>query len=189
MFNLRGPQGQNPKTTCGPRTTVWETLHWPNACLFPAIWVLNKHVYIFPACHSATLCSCFLPHYANCLHMYFLSISLHTNFMCISCRLFWWPGAYRFPPILYADQVHMYILPVVLVTRCLPISTRSLCWPGAYVYTASHSGDQVLTDFHPFFMLTGCICIYSQSFWWPSAYWFPPSLYADKLLPIFPANF
>jgi hypothetical protein len=26
MFNLRGPQGQNPRTTCGPRTTVWETL-------------------------------------------------------------------------------------------------------------------------------------------------------------------
>jgi hypothetical protein len=26
MFNLRGPQGQNPWTTCGPRTTVWETL-------------------------------------------------------------------------------------------------------------------------------------------------------------------
>jgi hypothetical protein len=22
MFNLRGPQGQNPRTTCGPRTTV-----------------------------------------------------------------------------------------------------------------------------------------------------------------------
>jgi hypothetical protein len=26
MFNLRGPQRQNPRTTCGPRTTVWETL-------------------------------------------------------------------------------------------------------------------------------------------------------------------
>jgi hypothetical protein len=26
MFNLRGPHGQNPRTTCGPRTTVWETL-------------------------------------------------------------------------------------------------------------------------------------------------------------------
>jgi hypothetical protein len=26
MFNLRGPQGQNPRTTCGPRTIVWETL-------------------------------------------------------------------------------------------------------------------------------------------------------------------
>jgi len=26
MFNLKGPQGQNPRTTCGPRTTVWETL-------------------------------------------------------------------------------------------------------------------------------------------------------------------
>ena len=26
MFNLRGPQGQNPRTTCGPRTTVWKTL-------------------------------------------------------------------------------------------------------------------------------------------------------------------
>jgi len=25
MFNLKGPQGQNPRTTCGPRTTVWET--------------------------------------------------------------------------------------------------------------------------------------------------------------------
>jgi hypothetical protein len=25
-FNLRGPQGQNPRTTCGPRTTVWEML-------------------------------------------------------------------------------------------------------------------------------------------------------------------
>jgi len=22
MFNLKGPQGQNPRTTCGPRTTV-----------------------------------------------------------------------------------------------------------------------------------------------------------------------
>jgi len=26
MFNLKGPQGQNPRTTCGPRTPVWETL-------------------------------------------------------------------------------------------------------------------------------------------------------------------
>jgi hypothetical protein len=26
MFNLGGPHGQNPRTTCGPRTTVWETL-------------------------------------------------------------------------------------------------------------------------------------------------------------------
>jgi len=26
MFNLKGPQGQNSRTTCGPRTTVWETL-------------------------------------------------------------------------------------------------------------------------------------------------------------------
>jgi len=26
MFNLKEPQGQNPRTTCGPRTTVWETL-------------------------------------------------------------------------------------------------------------------------------------------------------------------
>jgi len=26
MFNLKGPQGQNPRTTCGPWTTVWETL-------------------------------------------------------------------------------------------------------------------------------------------------------------------
>jgi len=26
MFNLKGPQGQNPRATCGPRTTVWETL-------------------------------------------------------------------------------------------------------------------------------------------------------------------
>jgi len=26
MFNLKGPQGQNPRTTFGPRTTVWETL-------------------------------------------------------------------------------------------------------------------------------------------------------------------
>jgi len=25
MFNLKGTQGQNPRTTC-PRTTVWETL-------------------------------------------------------------------------------------------------------------------------------------------------------------------
>jgi hypothetical protein len=30
MFNLRGPQGQNPRTTCGPRTTVWETLVYAN---------------------------------------------------------------------------------------------------------------------------------------------------------------
>jgi hypothetical protein len=28
MFNLRGPQGQNARTTCGPRTTVWETLSY-----------------------------------------------------------------------------------------------------------------------------------------------------------------
>jgi hypothetical protein len=28
MFNLRGPQGQNPRTTCGPRTTVWKTLSY-----------------------------------------------------------------------------------------------------------------------------------------------------------------
>jgi len=26
MFKLKGPQGQNPRTTCGPRTTVWEML-------------------------------------------------------------------------------------------------------------------------------------------------------------------
>jgi len=26
MFNIKGPQGQNPRTTRGPRTTVWETL-------------------------------------------------------------------------------------------------------------------------------------------------------------------
>jgi len=26
MFNLKGPQVQNPRNTCGPRTTVWETL-------------------------------------------------------------------------------------------------------------------------------------------------------------------
>jgi hypothetical protein len=26
IFNLRGPHGQNPRTTCGPRTTIWETL-------------------------------------------------------------------------------------------------------------------------------------------------------------------
>jgi len=26
MFNLKGPQGQNPRTNCGPRTKVWETL-------------------------------------------------------------------------------------------------------------------------------------------------------------------
>jgi hypothetical protein len=26
MFNLRWPQGQNQRTTCGPRTTVWKTL-------------------------------------------------------------------------------------------------------------------------------------------------------------------
>jgi len=26
MLNLKGPQGQNPRTTCGPRATVWETL-------------------------------------------------------------------------------------------------------------------------------------------------------------------
>jgi hypothetical protein len=30
MFNPRGPQGQNPRTTCGPRTTVWETLNHAN---------------------------------------------------------------------------------------------------------------------------------------------------------------
>jgi len=27
MFNVKGLQGQNPRTTCGPRTTAWETLH------------------------------------------------------------------------------------------------------------------------------------------------------------------
>jgi hypothetical protein len=26
IFNVRGPQGKNPRTTCGPRNTVWETL-------------------------------------------------------------------------------------------------------------------------------------------------------------------
>jgi len=26
MFNPKGPQGQNPRITCGPRTIVWETL-------------------------------------------------------------------------------------------------------------------------------------------------------------------
>jgi len=28
MFNIKGPQGQNLRTTCGPRTTVWETLDY-----------------------------------------------------------------------------------------------------------------------------------------------------------------
>jgi hypothetical protein len=27
-MSVRGPQGQNPRTTCGPRTTVWKTLHY-----------------------------------------------------------------------------------------------------------------------------------------------------------------
>jgi hypothetical protein len=35
MSNLRGPQGQNPRTTCGPRTKVWETLLYRN-------WFLEK---------------------------------------------------------------------------------------------------------------------------------------------------
>jgi len=35
MFNVKGPQGQNPRTTCGPRTTVWETLHYTNVSTDP----------------------------------------------------------------------------------------------------------------------------------------------------------
>jgi len=34
MFNLKGPQEQNPRTTCGPRTTVWETLVYPKGVQF-----------------------------------------------------------------------------------------------------------------------------------------------------------
>jgi len=33
MFKLKGRQGQNPRTTCGPRTTVWETLVYTISCL------------------------------------------------------------------------------------------------------------------------------------------------------------
>jgi len=33
MFNLKGPQGQNPRTTCDPRTTDWETLLYTKSCL------------------------------------------------------------------------------------------------------------------------------------------------------------
>jgi hypothetical protein len=34
-MSVRGPQGQNPRTTCGPRTTVWKTLLYMihNACI------------------------------------------------------------------------------------------------------------------------------------------------------------
>jgi len=34
MFNLKGPQGQNTRTTCGPRTKVWETLLYSIAAFY-----------------------------------------------------------------------------------------------------------------------------------------------------------
>jgi len=40
MFNLKGPQGQNPRTTCGPRTTVWETLVYAICPVYPTIFDL-----------------------------------------------------------------------------------------------------------------------------------------------------
>ena len=46
MFNLRGPQGQNPRTTCGPRTTVWKTLPYANE------WLLCKHYWDSIHVHS-----------------------------------------------------------------------------------------------------------------------------------------
>jgi hypothetical protein len=59
MFNLRGPQGQNPRTTCGPRTTVWETLGYTVQGSNPAggeifrahpvrPWGPPSRIYIFP---------------------------------------------------------------------------------------------------------------------------------------------
>jgi len=41
MFDLKGPQGQNPRTTCGPRTTVWETLNYWN--ILYKIWDFYNH--------------------------------------------------------------------------------------------------------------------------------------------------
>jgi len=46
MFNLKGPQGQNPRTTCGPRTTVWETLGYrPNGLRFYS-WQ-DREIFLF----------------------------------------------------------------------------------------------------------------------------------------------
>jgi len=48
MFNLKGPQGQNLRTTCGPRTTVWETLAYRiSDCLFYPCVTLKKATGIF----------------------------------------------------------------------------------------------------------------------------------------------
>ena len=57
MFNPKGPQGQNPRTTCGPRTTVWETLvstrqapwHW-GAFVQPLLQWKGTKYYIFWVC-------------------------------------------------------------------------------------------------------------------------------------------
>ena len=43
MFNLKGPQGQNPRTTCGSRTTVWEKLPYRmNFIWFISLCVMCK---------------------------------------------------------------------------------------------------------------------------------------------------
>jgi hypothetical protein len=95
--------------------------HWLRAVIY------NKCLYVLPASYSATLCTCFLPVYANCLHMYFLQNYLLTRCICLSFQSIWWQGSYLFPPSLNAYQVLMYIVPIILETGCIPISSQSVC--------------------------------------------------------------
>jgi hypothetical protein len=43
MFSLRGPQGQNPRTTWVPWTTVWKTLRFPSELSGTLTPVLSKY--------------------------------------------------------------------------------------------------------------------------------------------------
>ena len=64
MFNLKGPQGQNPRTTCGPRTTVWETLIYNNAEWVIDFWhfkyavVMNREIRYEDSCHEIHEMNC-----------------------------------------------------------------------------------------------------------------------------------
>ena len=57
MFNLKGPQGQNPRTTCGPRTTVWEA-----------------------PCYSDTLTSAALEFSSQVVQSVRMTVPMHCNY-------------------------------------------------------------------------------------------------------------
>jgi hypothetical protein len=55
MFNLRGPQGQNPRTTCAPRTTVWETLIYMKTTGLFLITSRSVVTYLLTPCSTVLL--------------------------------------------------------------------------------------------------------------------------------------